>query len=254
MERRRASVPRERYALAMRRRGTTVLAGLGIGIALAVALLLGVAAPEIAQAGMRKCEDHFLDADDDMRLRAAALKVLPKSVHLDEVGACWNPRNAYAWISTKKGTSIEGVQQWYEFPCSRKAQPWRCDPPEFKQLTTVSLRGGDITQHVTLSFDQQTSLERAKLLAVRALTIYADPTARLPSCLSDDSKDERSLTLHWQYRHPVESDPVHVSVSRNEKIDTASLDDVSVNIGFPVGPEETEVSSGPCWNEFVIVA
>jgi len=227
---------------------------LGAGVAAALAFLLGVAVPGVGHAGMRKCEDHFLDADDDMRLRAAALKVLPKSAHLDEVGACRNPRNAYAWISTKKGTSIEGVQQWYEFPCSRQAQPWQCDAPEFKQLITLSLRAGDVTRQITLSFGQQTSLERAKLLAVRALIIYADPTSRLPSCLSDDSKDEHWLTLHWQYRHPVESDPVHVSVSRNEKIDTVSLDDVSVNIGFPVGPDETAAPSDPCWNEFVIVA
>lgn len=217
-------------------------------------ILFGVAAPGVGHAEMRKCEDHFLDADDEMRLRAAALKVLPKAAHLDEVGACRNPRNAYAWISTKRGTSIEGVQQWYEFPCSRRAQPWQCDAPEFKQLITLSLRAGDVTRQITLSFGQETSLERAKLLAVRALTIYADPTARLPSCLSDDSKDERWLTLHWQYRHPVESDPVHVSVSWNEKIDTVSLEDVSVNIGFPIGPDETAAPSGPCWNEFVIVA
>jgi len=226
----------------------------GIGLVFALSVLLGVAVPGVGHAGMRKCEDHFLDADDEMRLRAAALRVLPRSAHLDEVGACRNPRNAYAWISTKRGTSIEGVQQWYEFPCLRKAQPWQCDAPEFKQLITVSLRAGDVTRQITLSFGQQTSLERAKLLTVRALTIYADPTSRLPSCLSDDSNDEHWLTLHWQYRHPVESDPVHVSVSRNEKIDTVSLDDVSVNIGFPVGPDETAAPSGPCWNEFVIVA
>jgi hypothetical protein len=230
------------------------LVGLGCVAALTVAVLFGLTAPGVGQAGRRKCEDRFLDADDEMQLRAAALKVLPKSAHLDEVGACRNPRNAYAWISTKKGTSIEGVQQWYEFPCSRKAQPWQCDPPEFKQLITVSLLAGDVTRQVTLSFDHQTSLERATLLAERALTIYADPTARLPSCLSDDSKDERWLILHWQYRHLVESDKARVSVSRNEKFDTVSLDDVSVDIGFPVAPDETAAPSGPCWNEFVIVA
>jgi hypothetical protein len=80
---------------------TRHLAGFGICAAFALVVLLGLAVPEVAQAQMRKCEDHFLDADDDMRLRPAALKVLPKSVHLDAIGACRNSRSADAWISTK---------------------------------------------------------------------------------------------------------------------------------------------------------
>jgi len=130
----------------------------------ALAVLLGVAVPEISQAGMRKCEDHFLDADDDMRLRAAALKVLPKSAHLDEVGASRNPRRADAWISTKRVTSTEQVQQWYELTCSRKAQPWKCDAPEFKESLAMSVKVAGVSHLVELSFGKESSQEARVLL------------------------------------------------------------------------------------------
>jgi hypothetical protein len=81
------------------------LASFGIGAALAVIVLLSVAVPKAASAGAYKCEENFLDGIDEMQLRAAALKVLPKSVHLDVVGPCRNPDSAHAWISTKISTS-----------------------------------------------------------------------------------------------------------------------------------------------------
>jgi hypothetical protein len=224
------------------------------GLALAMFVLLGVAVPGVGHAGMRKCEDHSLDADDEMALRAAALKVLRKAVHVDDVGACRNPRSAYAWISTRKATSIEGVQQLFEITCSRKAQPWRCDPPELTQLISLAIGVGDAKREVELRFAPNTSLERAKVLVARALAIYADPTARLPSCLSDDAKDDRLLSVLWERRDPLKSDPIHVSVGRDEKIDTVSLDDISIDIGFPVTPDETAAPLGVCWNEFVVVA
>jgi hypothetical protein len=252
MERRRASVPRERYALAMKRRGTTVLAGLGIGIALAVAILLGVAVPGVGHAGMRKCEDHFLDADDEMRLRAAAIKVLPKSAHLDEVGACWNPRNAYAWISTKKGTSIEGVQQWYEFPCSRKAQPWQCDPPRLKQTFAMSVNVAGASHLVELSFGREFSLERARALASRAIEAYLDPTSQLPSC------GVRSLEEGYRLRGQSSLSPlpsgdkaIHVSVSNAAK-DSVALDDVNVRIDFRPNADAA-LTEAACWWQLIVV-
>jgi hypothetical protein len=122
------------------------LAVFGIGAALALAVPFGVAVPTIASAGAFKCEDRFLDSIDEMQLRTAALEVLPKAADLDELGPCRNPDSAHARISTKKIQTVEGVQQWYEFTCSRHAQPWRCDPPEFKQAISLSMTVGVLAQ------------------------------------------------------------------------------------------------------------
>lgn len=75
----------------MRRGVTAPLACLWIGAAFALAVLLAVVVPGIASAGAFKCENWWLYEDDEMRLRAAALKALPKHAHLDEVGPCRNP-------------------------------------------------------------------------------------------------------------------------------------------------------------------
>jgi len=161
---------------------TRTLTSLGIGAALILAVLLGVGVPGSASAGAYKCEDRFLDDIDEMQLRAAALRVLPKSTHLDAVVPCRNPDSAHARISTKRVASIEGVQQWYEFTCSRESQPWRCDPPEFKQAITYSLKVGGVSRVVALSFGKEFSLSRAQSLSQKALEIYTDPTVRLPEC------------------------------------------------------------------------
>jgi hypothetical protein len=81
---------------------------------------------------MLKCQDQFFDAIDEMQLRAAAIKVLPKSVRVVVGSACRNPTWARAFIETQNNLTSDGIQQWHEFVCTRNAQPWKCDPPEFK--------------------------------------------------------------------------------------------------------------------------
>jgi hypothetical protein len=194
------------------------LVGLVRGATLTVAVLFGLTAPRVVHAGMRKCEDHFLDADDDMRLREAALKVLPKSAHLDEVGACRNPRSADAWISTKKGTSSEGVQQWYEFTCSRKAQPWRCEPPEFKETFAMSVNVAGVSHLVELSFGKESSLECARVLASRAIEAYLDPTSLLPSCGVRDLNDSDRLRAQSSLSAlPSGENAIHASLPNDAK-------------------------------------
>jgi hypothetical protein len=219
----------------------------------ALAVLLGVAVPEISQAGMRKCEDHFLDADDDMRLRAAALKVLPKSAHLDEVGASRNPRRADAWISTKKVTSTEQVQQWYELTCSRKAQPWKCDAPEFKESLAMSVKVAGVSHLVELSFGKESSQEGARALASRAIEAYLDPTSQLPSC--GVSRLEEAYRLRAQSSLsplPSGENAIHVSLS-NEAKGSVALDDVDVRIDFRPNADATGFEAA-CWWQLVVVA
>jgi hypothetical protein len=228
------------------------LVGLGCGAALTVAVLFGLTAPRVGHAGMRKCEDHFLDADDDMRLRAAALKALPKSAHLDEVGACRNPRNAYAWISTKKVLSIEGVQQWYEVTCSRKAQPWQCDPAEFKQSFAMSVKVAGVSHLVELSFGKEFSLERARALASRAIEAYLDPTSQLPLCGVSSLEEAYRLRAQSSLSPlPSGEKAIHVSVS-NEAKDSVALDDVNVRIDFRPSADAAG-SEAACWWQLIVV-
>src|SRR5271168_2289451 len=65
--------------------------------------VLGVAgAPRPASAGTLKCVSPWLAADDELLLRAGAVKVLPKSAQLTVTGACRNPGSALGFIETRK--------------------------------------------------------------------------------------------------------------------------------------------------------
>lgn len=65
-----------------------LLASVAVGGSLALIGLLGVAGSGVVRAQMLKCENDWLQEDDEMGPRAAALRVLPKSAHIrgiDEV-------------------------------------------------------------------------------------------------------------------------------------------------------------------------
>jgi hypothetical protein len=235
--------------------GITVrtLAGFGIGAALAVAILLGLAVPESASAGAYKCEDRFLEVIDEMQLRAAALKVLPKSVHLDKVGPCRNPDSAHARISTKKVLSIEGVQQWYEFTCWRVAQPWKCDPPEFKQLIAYTSAVRGIRRRVALSFDRDVSLARARVLSQRALEIYADPAILLSECEIGGIKRADLVDLR-NGPLPSTNKLIDVRVSHEGLGDSAWLPDVSLSIQFSTTTDGAGNAEEMCWNQVIVTA
>jgi hypothetical protein len=229
------------------------LVGLGCGVALTIAVLFGLTAPGVGQAGMRKCEDHFLNTDDDMRLRAAALKVLPKAAHLDDVGACRNPRNAYAWISTTKGTSIGGVQQWYELTCSRKAQPWKCDPPELKQLFNLQSVVDGSAHEIELAFDKDIALDRAVNLANAALRIYENPDAKLPFCNSQAAEESDWTKFRPRLRMPAVKISIQISADSGKTTQTVWLNDVDVAIEFDSEQKLGEKVAPSCWGIEIIV-
>jgi hypothetical protein len=236
-----------------RRKVTASWKSLGIGTVFAVIVLLEVSAPQFASAGAYKCEDLFLDDLDEMQLRAAALRALPKAVHLAEVVPCRNPDSAHSWVSTKKVTSPEGVQQWYEFTCRRNVQPWNCDPPEFKQAITYSLKVGVVSRVIALSFDKEFSLSRARALSRKALEIYVDPTVRLAECelggvRRPDLVDLRNGNL------PAADAPTDVNVNHEGTAEAVWLRDVDVEIQFPpvIGNEGS--SEELCWNDIILTA
>jgi hypothetical protein len=226
--------------------------GPGIGAAFAFIVLFGAAAPDVASAGAFKCENWWLYEDDEMALRVAALKVLPRSVHIDDVAPCRNPHSAHAWISTKRGTSKEGIQQWYEFTCRREAQPWKCDQPEVKQLIATTVFVGGVSHPVELSFDKESSLKRAHVLASRAIEVYLDPASQLPSC-GVSSLEEGYFLRAQSSLSPLPSGgkAIHVSVSNQAK-DSVALDDVNVRIDFRPTADAAG-SEAVCWWQVVVV-
>jgi hypothetical protein len=219
----------------------------------ALAFLMGLAVPKSASAGAFKCEDRFLDAIDEMRLRRAALKVLPKSVHLDEVGPCRNPDSAHAWISTKKIASLEGVGQWYEFTCRRDAQWWICDPPEFRQSINLLLPVRGASRLVELSFDREFSLARARELARQALEIYVDPSVRLPECENGGVKRSDLVDLRNE-QLPSTDKATEVRVSHEGLAESAWLPDVFVSIQFPIAADGAGTAEDMCWNIVIVLA
>jgi hypothetical protein len=231
---------------------TRSLACLGAGVAAALAVLLGVGVPGSASAGAYKCEDRSLDDIDEMQVRAAALRVLPKAAHLGEVVPCRNPDSAHARIPTKKILSIEGVLQWYEFTCFREAQPWKCDAPEFNQSITYALVVNGVSRVVALSFDKEFSLARARELSQKALEIYVDPTLRLSECELGGVKKPDLVDLRNGNLPPADT-PIDVNVNHEETAEAVWLRDVEVEIRFPPvahGSDAAEL----CWNDIIVTA
>jgi hypothetical protein len=229
------------------------LASLWIGAALAVAVLLGVGVSGGASAGAYKCEDRFLDDIDEMQLRAAALRVLPKSTHLDAVNPCRNPDSAHARISTKRVASIEGVQQWYELTCLREARSWRCDPPESNKAFQTRLVLEGSSHEVNLAFNGEMSLDRALKLANVALKAY-QPSAALLFCGDKESNQADTKDLWSHSPMPAGKVTIQISADTGSATETVWLTDAGVTMDFAIQPNQEIEPIATCWNVEVIVA
>jgi hypothetical protein len=223
------------------------------GLTVAATVFAVTAAPGPSYAGQLKCVTPWLAADDELLLRAAALKVLPKSAHLTVTGACRNPDWAIGFIETQKSVTAEGVQQWWELICRRKAYTWECDPPEFKQSINLSLVAGGATRQITLSFDRQLNLDRARRLAARAIDIYADPASRFPGCKITDHEESEIVDVHRSQSLTSGKDPIQIAVDRDQGMDTVWLNDVFVAIEFPSYENDAAELEAACWNDVVVV-
>ena len=85
-------------------------------------------------------------------------------------------------------------------------------------------------RQIALSFDKDTTLDRARMLASRAIEIYMDPTSRLPECASGKLNDSKLVDLRRDNLPPTETGPIQVSVSRNDRGEAVWLHDVDVEI------------------------
>jgi len=210
--------------------------------------------PQSASAGQLKCESHTLANDDEASLRATARALLPKTARLDGVQSCRNPANALAWVSTRKTTTPEAVAHWWELTCQRQAVVWECNAPEFKQFVELTLLVGGQPRHIEMSFDKETTLQSARLLASQALDMYSDPASPVASCGVKEPKDEDRLGVKKNHGSlPTGTNPIQVSVTHSDEGDSAWLDDVGVAIEFGVKPGDRGSSGSACWNEIVIV-
>jgi hypothetical protein len=211
-------------------------------------LFTSVAVPHSAVAGVRKCTSHSLSRDDAAAAAVAARAGLPRSVQVFVVGACFNSDNAAASIETRKTTRGDGVRQWWTLECSREISVgWHCNPAELKQMIRLSEAIGGQRRTIELSFDKDVSLERARELAIRAITTYQDHTVDLRDCATGDVVDLRRGNGLPSGLHPI-----RVTVNRESGAESASLDDVDLSFSVPaVGNDGQEPVS--CWSLWVVV-
>jgi hypothetical protein len=220
-------------------------------IALLLWAILGV--PGMAAATEPKCASHSLNRDDQSQAMAVARAALPHSVGLFISAMCWNPQDAYAWMQTRRSMTAQGVEQWSELSCQREELEWQCDPAKLKQLIKLPLAIDNQLHDLELSLGKDTTLERARVLAARALNTYTDPDSRLPGCEIAGPKDRGLVNVHRGSRLPSDGKPIHVSLSRDGLIETVFLDDVSVAIEFPAS-DEAATPQASCWNDIVVVS
>src|ERR1700677_4708972 len=167
MERRRASVKRQRYAPLMTRRGMTVgpLADFGIAAAFTLAVLLGVAVPRIGRPQILKCEIRTLQPNDERRLVASARSSFPPGLEAFVTHPCRNGSSALAGVVTEHLKESNGVLHWWELSCRRETEDWKCDPAEFKQFvnTTLLIRGRP--RQVAIGFGKVATLSQVRQLS-----------------------------------------------------------------------------------------
>src|ERR1700728_3140032 len=114
MERRRASVKRQRYAPHMTRSGmTSALAGFGTAAAFTLAVLLGAAVPGIGRAQILKCEIRTLQPNDERRLVASARASFPSGLEAFVTHPCRNGSSALAGVVTEHVKESNGVLHWW---------------------------------------------------------------------------------------------------------------------------------------------
>lgn len=219
---------------------------------LTAALLVAIASPPTpAAAEMLRCASHSLNRQEIADAAAVARRALPSSVHLVATGACWNPHSARVWLETSKVVTPEGVNQWWVVWCQGDESTWTCDAPKFKQAILVTLPVGDETRRVELSFDKPISLERARALTARALAIYGDPTARIPTCSGKDIEKPPS-DPHGVAGPLLRVDPIGVTVSRHDTRDSVELEEVYLDFEF-LRTEDDSAMQVPCWLGVIVV-
>lgn len=232
-------------ALAVQRKWWTAL--------LSASLSLGVAAaPTPIGAAEMSCASHSLNRDDVAHAEAVARPALRGSVHLDVTAACWNPDSAVAEIATQRVRTQDGVDQWWAVSCRRDESTWACDSPELRQFIAAELPVADRPHAVELSFGSGIPLARARSLASRALSIYANTEAQLRPCGTIEAGTTAPVTIRRADNRASADESFHVNVTRDGLMDSVWLDDAGVKISFDASLNPADEQS-PCWKDVVVV-
>ena len=226
---------------------------IAVCVAAGVLFAMAVIEPRDAAAQMLKCESRSLGMDDEASLRAKARGMLPKSTRIERVGSCRNPNSARAWISTRHTKTAEGVPQWWELSCQRAMALWGCDPPAFKQLFDMHALVGDRQREIALTFDRETPLSEAQSRASKALALYFNPVANPPECPASTAVDSEWAKLRESNPLPRGNEPIHVTVALGEGAHSAMLNDVDIEIRWPVGGADTATEAQACWQVWIVV-
>jgi hypothetical protein len=222
-------------------------------VLLAAIVLAGAAAHPIPSvAAEMDCASQSLNRQDIAEVEAAARRTLPASGHLQVTDACWNPDHSRAEVTTPKVRTPEGVQQWWAASCQRNEATWTCEPREFKQFIAEDLAIGDQSHAVQLSFGQGIPVARARSLASRALSIYADTSSRIRDCGNIEKRAPEPVESHRHDKRANPAEPFHVNVIRDGLMDSVWLDDVDVKISFDATNDPAGEHS-PCWLNIVVV-
>jgi hypothetical protein len=224
-----------------------------VALAAVCFLACGLVVPRSAAAQMFRCESRALSMDDEASLRAKARGLLPIRTRIETVGACRNPNSARAWISTRKTNTSEGVAQWWELSCQREATLWECGPPAFKQIFDMRVRVGEQERDVALAFDRETPLGEAQSRASKALALYFDPVANPPECPASTAADSEWAKLRERNRLPKGDEPIRVTVTLDQGEHSVMLDDIDIEIRWPIGGEVSATDSGACWKMWIVV-
>jgi hypothetical protein len=218
---------------------------------LAVGALLAVLSPRAALASIRQCENPSLLAEDEGRLFETVRLVLPPRVQPMLADRCRWPGSAFAWITTKKMTDASGVTRWWLSSCARDRYRWTCEPAVLQQEFEARFMIADITHHVKISFDRETSPAIAKTLVSQALESYASPTPPFPYCRERQGQESKWGVLRDGHPLPAGDEAIHVTVSSDGKTtetvwfgDLMSADDAQIGIQLPVRARQ---KPEPCW-------
>jgi hypothetical protein len=220
-----------------------------MAVCVAASMLFAVAviAPQIAAAHIGKCRSPALLPGDDEQVIVAARRILPPDLEPIISNRCLVPDRAYAEIATHKVQDKPGVTHWWVASCHRQSRDWMCDPAEFEQEVEKRLIIRGTPLQVAITFDEGTVPEAVESVATRALSIYADPGARLPFCGGIQDPGNRWTTLRTE--HPLEEGKVRVHVTAQPYVDLGSVlldkviqpDDIKIEIQLPiVGPDHQD--------------
>jgi hypothetical protein len=229
-----------------------------------ILLPLGVAAVAVcglaqpAFAGMLRCAEQTLTPKDRGQLATAIKSALPASVPIDaSPGICRNPGSARAWLETKHHTNAEGAQEWWVVNCTRETRDWNCESPERKREISLSAPLSGAVRHLSIEFDDKTTMEQARELSIRSFQIL-EATADPPSECIEAGQDTVDADGWSKMQNLYRLKPSDVNLTATVSMDGDSFSvwisqDGGLALTFLRPSRAADAPTLKCWSEWVVV-